>query len=122
MRSISFTGHRKLSEDSTALSQRIYSRLEEEIQNGATDFNTGVAVGFDCISAAVVLKLRKVYPHIKLRTCSHRICAWIFVHDFDECKAKVRRHTGVWQGLSTQQSAKFAEKTCAISYENKFLI
>lgn len=66
MRSISFTGHRKLFEDSTALSQRIYSRLEEEIQNGATDFNTGGAVGFDCISAAVVLKLRKVYPHIKL--------------------------------------------------------
>lgn len=45
MRSISFTGHRKLFEDSTALSQRIYSRLEEEIQNGATDFNTGGCCG-----------------------------------------------------------------------------
>ena len=66
MKSISFTGHRKLYEDSTVLSQRIYNRLEDEIQNGATDFNTGGAVGFDCISAAVVLKLREIYPHIKL--------------------------------------------------------
>jgi len=41
---------------------------------------------------------------------------------FDEGKAKVRRHTVVCQGLSTQQSAKFAEKTRAISYENKFLM
>lgn len=66
MRSISFTGHRKLFGDSTSLSQSLYNRLEEEIHNGATDFNAGGAVGFDCISAAVVLKLREVYPHIKL--------------------------------------------------------
>ena len=66
MRSISFTGHRKLSEDAAALSQRLYRRLEEEIQNGAADFNTGGALGFDSIAAAVVLKLRGVYPHIRL--------------------------------------------------------
>ena len=66
MRSISFTGHRKLSEDATVLKRRLYQRLEEEIKNGATDFNAGGAVGFDCIAAAIVLKLRGVYPHIKL--------------------------------------------------------
>ena len=66
MKSISFTGHRKLSDDNIVLSQRLYNRLEIEIQNGATDFNAGGAVGFDCISALVVLKLREVYPHIKL--------------------------------------------------------
>lgn len=66
MKSISFTGHRKLSEDRTLLSQRLYHRLEQEIQNGATVFHAGGAVGFDCLSAAVVLKLREVYPHIKL--------------------------------------------------------
>ena len=66
MKSISFTGHRKLSEDRTLLSQRLYHRLEQEIQNGATVFHAGGAVGFDCLSAAVVLNLREVYPHIKL--------------------------------------------------------
>jgi hypothetical protein len=31
-----------------------------------------------------------------LRTCSHWICAWIFEHNFDEGKAKKRKHTIVW--------------------------
>ena len=66
MRSISFTGHRKLSEDITELKKRLYQRLEGEIKNGATDFNAGGAAGFDCLSAATVLKLREVYPDIKL--------------------------------------------------------
>ncbi|MCM1315815.1 MAG: DUF1273 domain-containing protein [Alistipes senegalensis] len=66
MKSISFTGHRRLTENKAAISDRLYKKLEEEIQNGATDFNTGGAVGFDCISAAVILKLREIYPHIKL--------------------------------------------------------
>lgn len=66
MSSISFTGHRKLPEDISALTQRLYDRLEEEIQNGATDFNTGGAVGFDSEAASVVLKLREIYPYIKL--------------------------------------------------------
>jgi hypothetical protein len=30
------------------------------------------------------------------RTCSHWICAWIFEHNFDEGKAKKRKHTIVW--------------------------
>ena len=66
MRSISFTGHKKLSEDVTELKRRLYQRLEGEIKNGVTDFNTGGTAGFDCLSAATVLKLREVYPDIKL--------------------------------------------------------
>lgn len=66
MSSISFTGHRRLSCDAVTLSQTLYRRLDEEIQNGATYFNAGGAAGFDCLSAAVVLKLREEYPHIKL--------------------------------------------------------
>lgn len=50
MKSISFTGHRTLSENTAALSKRLYQRLEEEIKNGATNFNVGGAVGFDAIS------------------------------------------------------------------------
>lgn len=66
MKSISFTGHRKMTEDRATISRRLYKRLEMEIHSGATNFNTGGAAGFDCLSATVVLKLREVYPHIKL--------------------------------------------------------
>ena len=66
MRSISFTGHRKLPNDVTELKKRLYRRLEGEIKNGATDFNAGGAAGFDCLSAATVLKLRKVYSDINV--------------------------------------------------------
>ncbi len=45
----------------------------------------------------------------------------VFEHNFIEDKEKVRRNTSVFQGLSTQQSVKFAGKMRAISYENKFL-
>ena len=38
-----------------------------------------------------------------------------------EDKEKFRRNTRVFQGILTQSSAKFAEKTRAKSYENKFL-
>ena len=46
MRSISFTWHRKLPNDVTELKKRLYQRLEGEIKNGATDFNTGGAGRF----------------------------------------------------------------------------
>ncbi len=65
MKSICFTGHRKLSETET-LSKRLYQSLEEAVKNGVSDFYAGGAVGFDTVSSALVLKLREVYPHIKL--------------------------------------------------------
>ncbi len=59
---------------------------------------------------------------IGFRTCSHRICAYIFEHNLAENKAKICRHTGVWQEFLTQLSDKFAGKICAIDYESKFLM
>ncbi len=46
----------------------------------------------------------------------------IFVHNFVADKAKIRRHAAAWQGFLTQYAAKFAEKTCAYAYEDRFLI
>ena len=49
--------------------------MEEEIKNGATDFNAGGAIGFDCIAATIVLELRGIYPHIRLHLilpCSNK--------------------------------------------------
>ncbi len=46
----------------------------------------------------------------------------IFEHNFVADKAKIRRHAAAWQGFLTQYAAKFAEKTCAYAYENRFTL
>lgn len=66
MKAICFTGHRALSGDVEALSQRLYKELEKEIMGGAEDFYAGGAVGWDFIASMTVIKLREFYPHIKL--------------------------------------------------------
>ncbi len=67
MKSACFTGHRKIKEDTAVLEKRLYNVLENYIKNqGLTDFYAGGAVGWDTISAITVLKLKKVYPCIRL--------------------------------------------------------
>jgi uncharacterized phage-like protein YoqJ len=67
MKSACFTGHRKLSGDISELSERLYRFIEKGIINlELTDFFTGGAVGWDTVAALTVLKLRDVYPQIKL--------------------------------------------------------
>lgn len=44
MKSLCFTGHRTLSEDSRVLSKWLYQKLEETIKNGVTDFFAGGAI------------------------------------------------------------------------------
>lgn len=66
MKAACFTGHRKIKEDTSILSQRLYETLEKHIPCGLTDFYIGGAIGFDTIAALTVLRLRKKYPLIKL--------------------------------------------------------
>ncbi len=56
-----------------------------------------------------------------LRTCLHKKCMRIFEHNFVADKAKIRRRAAARQGFLTQYAAKFAEKTCAYAYEDRFL-
>lgn len=62
-----FTGHRKLPANRIA---EIMERLEEEIERlirkGVRDFLAGGALGFDTLAALTVLKLRNVYPDVRL--------------------------------------------------------
>ena len=46
----------------------------------------------------------------------------IFEHNFVADKAKIRRRAAARQGFLTQYAAKFAEKTCAYAYEDRFLL
>ena len=66
MRSACFTEHRKLNEDSTILSQRLYDILEKHLTDWITNFYIGGTVGFDTVAALTVLKLKEKYPFIKL--------------------------------------------------------
>ena len=46
----------------------------------------------------------------------------IFEHNFVADKARIRRRAAARQGLLTQYATKFAEKTCAYAYEDRFLL
>lgn len=67
MKSACFTGHRNLSCDIEDLKAGLYNVLERAIKSaGIMEFYNGGAVGFDLLSAQIVLKLRELYPEVKL--------------------------------------------------------
>lgn len=64
---VCFTGHRSIDPNiAPKLTQVLERVLSLLIENGATHFYAGGALGFDTIAALAVIKLRKRYPHIKL--------------------------------------------------------
>ena len=66
MGSACFTGHRVIPQ-TEEIKERLYSVLERWIcTKGITDYYAGGAVGWDTLAAATVLKLREVYPQVKL--------------------------------------------------------
>lgn len=67
MKSVCFTGHRKLNKQDIDLGIRLYERLKYFIVNyGVTDFYAGGAIGWDTLAELTVLKLREIYPDIRL--------------------------------------------------------
>ena len=66
-KSACFTGHRSISADRTALSDRLYTLLEKLTnERNVTDYYAGGAYGFDAVASLAVIKLREVYPQVKL--------------------------------------------------------
>lgn len=62
-----FTGHRKLlQEEYEQIEKRLTHEILKLIKQGVTHFEAGGALGFDTLCAVTVIKLRKIYPHIKL--------------------------------------------------------
>lgn len=67
MKSACFTGHRNIQGNPAELEKRLYTELEKAIKEwGITEYYNGAALGWDLFSARVVLKLKKVYPQVKL--------------------------------------------------------
>lgn len=66
-RTCCFTGHRKIPpEDLEQISRRLENILIQLIEKGYKYFGAGGALGFDVLAAQTVLKLKAVYPYIKL--------------------------------------------------------
>lgn len=66
MRSICFSGHRTINKTDTLkniLNDVLCSLIEKD---GATNFYSGGAIGFDTLAANAVIRLRQIYPQIKL--------------------------------------------------------
>lgn len=65
MKYVCFTGHRNVKE-TAELKETLIKKLVKLIDEGATDFFAGGAVGWDMLCERVVIELREQYPHIKL--------------------------------------------------------
>lgn len=65
MKSVCFTGHRNIKE-TTELKKKLIEQIIKLIDEGATVFCTGGAVGWDMLCAKAVIELREKYPNIRL--------------------------------------------------------
>lgn len=62
-----FTGHRHIpSGDYQMILQKTEEVVKKLINNGFCNFGAGGALGFDTLAALTVLKLKTIYPDIKL--------------------------------------------------------
>ena len=61
-----FTGHRKLFDPRQDVEKRLEAVVRDCIENGASTFITGGAIGVDTLAAQLILRLRSEYPNIYL--------------------------------------------------------
>ncbi len=65
MKSVCFTGHRNIKE-TAELKKALIKQLVKLIDEGATDFYAGGAVGWDMLCESAIIELRERFPHIQL--------------------------------------------------------
>ncbi len=64
-KSVCFTGHRNIKK-TAELKKALIKQLVKLIDEGATDFYAGGAVGWDMLCESAVIELRERFPHIRL--------------------------------------------------------
>ena len=77
MKSACFTGHRVVGDDLDK--NRLIRCIEKAIKQGCDTFICGGALGFDMLSAQLVLKFKEIYPHVQLHMylpCSNQSERW----------------------------------------------
>lgn len=65
MKKVCFTGHRYV-KDINLIIRKLLKTIENLINEGAEDFYTGGALGFDTLCSVAVLNMKNVHPQIKL--------------------------------------------------------
>ena len=66
-KNVCFTGHREIPrEHYLKLRDILIQEIEAQIEQGATVFRAGGALGFDTLAALCVLDVRRHHPHIRL--------------------------------------------------------
>ncbi len=79
-KSCCFTGHRDIDPEKIPLiEEKTREVIKEYIGKGFTDFYNGGAIGFDLLTAEIVLELKEEYPHIRLHIiapCSNQTQKW----------------------------------------------
>lgn len=85
-----FAGHRVLPKDKILeIQERVEKEIIKLIEKGVIYFGVGGALGFDTIAELTILKLKKLYPQIKLilvLPCNHQTYHWseldIFIYNY----------------------------------------
>lgn len=72
-----FTGHRTLLEPRQDVEKKLEDVVRRCIVNGARTFITGGAIGFDTITAQLILRLRSEFPNIYLALALPWFCQMI---------------------------------------------
>ena len=80
---VCFTGHRTIpSGEKEVISKRLEDVLNLLVNKGYINFVAGGALGFDTLAAEKVLKLRKIYPDVRLilaLPCLSQTNGWRFL-------------------------------------------
>lgn len=66
LKSVSFSGHRKITESVEEVGGRLRAAVLRCIKNGKTNFIAGGALGFDILAERIILDLKEYYPNIML--------------------------------------------------------
>ena len=61
-----FTGHREITLPVETIKYNLEKQLKRLISSSVIYYGAGGALGFDTIAALTVIKLRQIYPHLKL--------------------------------------------------------
>ena len=118
-KTVCFTGHRQIPElDFPRLQSLLEQVVEQQILQGATNFRTGGALGFDTQAALAVLALRRRYPQVRLELflpCPTQTRGWsaaeraLYAQILEQADAHRYTGTDYYSGILQQRNRELVE-------------